>query len=423
MKPHERISAKLGKFRPSLTLELKRMAAERRAQNLPVYDFGLGETKGSLDDRTRDAGIAAYNDGATMYGDPAGLPELRRAVLKWLGVESHYDINNVVITAGAKQSLFNIFLAICNPGDSVLFGEAPWVSYQPLAVATYATPIMVLPTHAEHEFKKVTPEDLLRNIRLRPYARLFLLNNPVNPTAQLYDAAEVDAQQDVCVEHGIYFLLDRLYWRLVFDGKQFPEPRIDERTRPWLIQVDGLSKNFRRTGGLRIGWSVAPDDVSAAMINLQSHCTSGPALPTQHSALAAITRPYTGELRDELQRKRDLLPSAHRGHAARAHLAHAGHLLFLLGRGRRAGTQHTRRRVARGLGRDRRLPDPNRRRGHRERQRLHAGRLPAPVFRHAQRGHRGRDGRGAGRAGRVALTCCRTRRAGAHRALRVQVRC
>lgn len=307
MKPHERISAKLGKFRPSLTLELKRMAAERRAQNLPVYDFGLGETKGSLDDRTRDAGIAAYNDGATMYGDPAGLPELRRAVLKWLGVESHYDINNVVITAGAKQSLFNIFLAICSPGDTVLFDEAPWVSYQPLAVATYATPIMVLPTHAEHEFKKVTPEDLLRNIRLRPHARLFLLNNPVNPTAQLYDAAEVDALLDVCVEHGIYFLLDRLYWRLVFDGKQFPEPRIDERTRPWLIQVDGLSKNFRRTGGLRIGWSVAPDDVSAAMINLQSHYTSGPALPTQHSALAAITRPYTGELRDELQRKRDLL--------------------------------------------------------------------------------------------------------------------
>ncbi|MHC4845732.1 MAG: pyridoxal phosphate-dependent aminotransferase [Planctomycetota bacterium] len=307
MEPHERISSKLAKFRPSLTLELKRMAAERAAQGMPVHDFGLGETKGILDDPIRDAGIAAYTEGATMYGDPAGMPELRKAVLDWLDVAADYDVGNVVITAGAKQSLFNIFLAVCNPGDTVLFDEAPWVSYQPLAVAAYATPVMVLPITQRDNHTKVTPEDLLRNVRMRPHARLFLLNNPVNPTAQLYDADEVNALLDVCVDHGIYFLLDRLYWRLIFDGRDFPEPRVDERSKPWLIQVDGLSKNFRRTGGLRIGWSVAPTDVSSAMVNLQSHYTSGPAIPTQHSALAAITRPYTGSLRDELQRKRDLL--------------------------------------------------------------------------------------------------------------------
>jgi aspartate aminotransferase len=304
---HERISAKLGKFRPSLTLALKQLVAERVTARLPVHDFGLGETKGDLAPHVREAGERAFRTGRTMYGDPGGLPEAREAVLAWLGLQDAYGVGNVVITAGAKQSLFNTLLAICNPADVVLFDAAPWVSYQPLAVAAYAVPIMVLPTAGSAGRLKVTPDDLQRNLRMRPHAKLFLLNNPVNPTAQLYAADEVNALLDVCVEHRVYFLLDRLYWRIVFDGVPFPEPRIDDRTRPWLIQVDGLSKNFRRTGGLRVGWSVGPTDVTAAMVNLQSHYTAGPAVPTQLAAAAAIGATYDPELVRDLQAKRDLL--------------------------------------------------------------------------------------------------------------------
>jgi len=271
---------------------------------LPVYDFGLGETKGALPADLRLAGEKAYRDQQTMYGDPAGLPELRRQVLDWLNLGDHYTAEDVVITAGAKQSLFNIFLAVCNPADSVLFDAAPWVSYQPLAVAAYAVPIMVIPREAGSRLK-VTADDLRRNLELRPHVKLFLLNNPCNPTAQLYDAREVEELLAVCVEHQVYFVLDRLYWKLVFDGVQYPEPRIDDETKPWLIQVDGLSKNFRRAGGLRIGWSVAPRDVARAMTNLQSHYTSGPSTPAQHVALAAIRRQYDAELLNDLQEKRD----------------------------------------------------------------------------------------------------------------------
>jgi aspartate aminotransferase len=185
--------------------------------------------------------------------------------------------------------------------------RSPWVSYQPLAIAAYASPIMVLPRARTAYYLKVTPADLKRNLKMRPHAKLFLLNSPVNPTGQLYSADEVEALLQVCVEYQIYFVLDRLYWRLVFDSADYPEPRVDAETRPWLIQVDGISKNFRRTGGLRIGWSVAPRDVSEAMANLQSHYTSGPAVPTQYSALAAIEQAYDPELRTDLQRKRDLL--------------------------------------------------------------------------------------------------------------------
>ncbi len=307
MEDNERISAKLAKFRPSLTLAMKETVERRRAAGLPVYDFGLGEAKGELGPELREAGEIAFREQQTIYTDPAGLPELRDAVLDWLGVREHYKIDNVVVSTGAKQSLFNIFLAVCNPSDAVLLDAAPWVSYQPLAVAAYGFPVMVIPPGTRRARLKVTPDDLNRNLDVRPHAKLFLLNNPVNPTAQLYSAAEIEDLLHVCVERRVYFVLDRLYWRILFDGLTYPEPRIDEQTKPWLIQVDGMSKNFNRGGGLRIGWAVAPRDVAKAMINLQSHYTAGPATPTQYVALAALTRPYTGRLAKELQARRDLL--------------------------------------------------------------------------------------------------------------------
>jgi aspartate aminotransferase len=305
-----RLADKAGQFAPSLTLELKRLAAARAATGLPVYDFGLGETKGDLAPHIAAAGSRAFLEGATMYGDPAGLPALREAVLRWLEVERHYSAENVVITTGAKQGLFNIFLALCNPGDTVLFDAAPWVSYQPMAVTASTNVVVVQPAAGKTHHLKIGPNDLTRALDAHPRARLFLINSPVNPTGQLYAAAELEALLAVCAERGVYFVLDRLYWRLVFDGRDFPEPRLDDQTKPWLIQVDGISKNFRRTGGIRIGWTVGPADVSRAMVNLQSHYTSGPAIPTQHAALAAIARPYDAEMREDLERKRNLLLDA-----------------------------------------------------------------------------------------------------------------
>lgn len=307
MNEHDRISAKMAKFRPSLTLALKELVGARVKTGLPVHDFGLGETKGTLGEPIRVAGERAFRDEDTMYGDPAGIPDLRDAVLSWLRLEDQYSIRNVIITAGAKQSLFNTFLAICNPSDAVLLEAAPWVSYQPLATAAYGFPVMVLPRGGEAARMKVSPDDLVRNLKARPHAKMFLLNNPVNPTSQLYSAEEVEALLEICVRYRTFFVLDRLYWKLVFDGATYPEPRIDEKTKPWLIQIDGMSKNFRRAGGLRIGWTVAPDDVATAMINLQSHYTSGPAIPTQRAAEAAVKAPYDESFVEELQSKRDLL--------------------------------------------------------------------------------------------------------------------
>jgi aspartate aminotransferase len=193
MRKPERIAQKLGGFRPSLTLELKRIAQDRVAQGLPLYDFGLGETKGDLAPRIRDAGIGAFRDGKTMYGNPAGLPQLRESVLSWLGLEDHYGVENVVITGGAKQALFNVFLAVCNLGDSVLFDAAPWVSYLPQAVMSSTRPVVVKPAAGDANHLKITGADLERALETTPGARLFLINSPVNPTGQLYTACEMEA--------------------------------------------------------------------------------------------------------------------------------------------------------------------------------------------------------------------------------------
>lgn len=309
MRKRERISAKLTKFGPSLTLQLKKEAEARRARGEKVYDFGLGETRGSpLEPTILEAAVKAFESEFTGYAEPAGIPELRRQVLDWIpGARDVYDEENVVISNGAKQSLFNVFLATCNPGDIVLFDSAPWVSYAPMANMAYATPIQVLPLSGKASRLKVAPRDLERNLRMRPHAKLFLLNNPVNPTGQMYSQDEVDELLRVCVNYGIYMLLDRLYWRLVYDGEEYPEPNADAEARRWLIQVDGMSKNFSKAGGLRIGWTVAPTDVVRAMVNLQSHYTSGPPTPLQYAALAAISNPYRGWLRAELQAKRDIM--------------------------------------------------------------------------------------------------------------------
>lgn len=306
MTDRPRISGRAERYRPSLTLELKRIAATRARQGLPVWDFGLGETKGDLAPHIRDAGSKAFLDAETQYGNPAGVPELRQAVLRWLDLTRHYTPDDVVITGGAKQSLFNVFLALCSAGDTVLVDSAPWVSYLPMIVAADAEPVVVHPATSRNHLK-TSAADLEREIDAHPAARLFLINSPVNPTSQVYSADELEALLSVCVERKVFFVLDRLYWRLVFDGEEFPAPRVDAETKPWLIQIDGLSKNFRRTGGIRIGWSVAPGDVTRAMTNLQSHYTSGPAIPTQLAALAGINRPYDPELRDDLERKRNLL--------------------------------------------------------------------------------------------------------------------
>jgi aspartate aminotransferase len=237
---------------------------------------------------------------------PGGIFELRQAVLQWLDIARHYDADNVVVSVGAKQAIYNVFLSILNPGDTVLLDAAPWVSYAPMVQACASTPISVKPALGEKNGLKISPDDLTKCLEQYPDARALLINSPCNPTGQLYSAPEIAELLNICVANEMFFILDRLYWKTLFEVDEYPEPPINESTLPWLIQIDGLSKNWCGVGGLRVGWSVGPKDLALTMVNLQSHITSGTATPGQHAALAVLRERYDFHMQDALKSKSKL---------------------------------------------------------------------------------------------------------------------
>lgn len=301
--PH--ISARLRNLRSSSTLKLRQLVSELRGEGRRIYDFGLGETFLDLPEDLRKAGADAFWTGATRYVATEGIAELREAVLRYKGLEKHYQPNNVVVTTGAKQSLFNCMLAVADPGETVLLEPAPWVSYLPMChlLGIHAVPVLASP--ANH--LKMTPDDIRRELARHDRARALLVNSPVNPTAQLYSASELEEIIRLCCEKEIYLILDMLYWRIVYDGMQYPNLPITEETRQWLLLVDGISKNFPGCGGLRIGFTVAPDEVSAVMASAQSHVTSNASVPAQKAALAAMQKVYDDSLVRALEHNRAIL--------------------------------------------------------------------------------------------------------------------
>ena len=199
-------------------------------------------------------------------------------------------------------------LAVCNPGDTVLSAAAPWVSYGPIAACASATLVQAQPL--ENSSLKTSVQDLEYYLRQYPRTKIFILNNPCNPSAQLYSAKEVQELLELCVKSQVYFLLDRLYWKILFQDTPYPAPKIDSNSKEWLIQVDGLSKNFFRLGGLRVGWSLASTRLSEVMSIMQSHHSSGTAVPSQLVALNVLSRPYDSSFLDSLKHNRKQILSA-----------------------------------------------------------------------------------------------------------------
>ena len=309
-KSSNRISRKVQKVGSSKCLGAKLTVKERREKGLKVYDFGLGEAKGITPDFILQAGTSAFLGNHTGYPDAAGILELRQEVLRWLELENTYRKENVTISVGAKQAILNVILAVCDSGDVAFFDTAPWVSYRPMSICSGVTPVCIQPSKGKANNLKITAEDLKRELQIHPHAKMLLINSPCNPTGQIYTTKELDELAEVCAENKLFFVLDRIYWKSVFDGKDFPTPTITEKTRPWLIQVDAISKSWRSVGGLRVGWCVAPKDVSTAMQGIQSHITSGTASVSQYAALAALREEYVLEMRNSLQSNLNLLREA-----------------------------------------------------------------------------------------------------------------
>lgn len=270
---------------PSATLAVAARAKELAAAGTDIVDLSAGEPDFDTPAFAAEAGVAAIRAGKTRYTAAAGMPELRRAIAQELSRASgiQADPAGVVVTAGAKQALFNALFVLFGPGDRVIVPAPYWTSYPALVHLARAEP-QVVPGDPDNGFK-VTPAIL--EAAGAAGAKGLIVNSPANPTGAVYDEAELRAVADWAVQNDMWLIGDQIYGRLYYAGARAPGlldlgPRVADHS----IVIDGASKLFAMTGW-RIGFSYSAPAIATAMAGVQSHVTSNAATPSQHAALAA----------------------------------------------------------------------------------------------------------------------------------------
>ena len=201
---------------PSLTLAITAKAKEMKAQGVDICSFSSGEPDFDTPQYIKDAAVSALDQGKTKYGAVAGEPGLREAIARKLNNDSqlNYSPNNVIVTNGGKHSLFNLMLALIEPGDEVIIPAPYWLSYPEMVKLAQGNPIIV-DTTAETDYK-ITPEQLRQAITSK--TKLFVLNSPSNPTGTVYNPAEIKALAEVIVEHNLWVVSDEIYEKILYDG-------------------------------------------------------------------------------------------------------------------------------------------------------------------------------------------------------------
>lgn len=302
-----RLSTRFHRVRPTTMSELTRSLAAFQRAGRPVLTLNEGHLPGELPRGLGALAADAWRDGHVSYVPGPGMEALREAVVDWLDVREARDAEEVLIAPGSRAACASVISVLAGPGDAVLIDAAAWMIFHQLVSVCGATPVPLVPSAGARRHLKLTAEDLRTLLPLFPGARVLLLANPVNPTAQLYDAEELTGIIDVCAAAGIYVVIDRLYGMLVYDGGRFPYLPPTPAFRDWCVLIDGVARAFRGMGGLRIGWAVGPRDViEAAAIAQGASC--GPAdRVSQKVALAAVRAPYDLGLVEELQSVRDVV--------------------------------------------------------------------------------------------------------------------
>lgn len=281
------LSRKAQKVSPSITLSIDAKAKQMKADGINVISFGVGEPDFTTPENIRNAAIEAINKGFTTYTPASGLPQLKQAICAKLKEENNLDYKpeNIIVSNGAKHSLYNIFQAICDPLDEVIIPVPYWVSYPDMVKMADANPVFVNCTE-ENEFK-IEKEDLLKAIT--PKTKAIILNSPSNPTGAVYTRAELEEIAQIAIEHNIFVVADEIYEKLTYEGeKHISIASLNEQIKDLTIVVNGMSKGYAMTGW-RIGYTASHATIAKAMGNMQSHATSNPNTIAQHASIEGLT--------------------------------------------------------------------------------------------------------------------------------------
>jgi aspartate/methionine/tyrosine aminotransferase len=300
----DRISRRIAAIQESATLAVDAKAKALQAAGENVIGFGAGEPDFPTLPAIVEAAIAACRDPRFhKYSPTPGLPELREAIAHKTKRDSGVDCaaSQVVVTNGGKHAVYNTFQVLCNEGDEVLLPAPYWTSYPEAITIAGGVPV-VLPTSEATEFR-VSIEQLEQARTPRTKALLFV--SPSNPTGAVYPPEEVEAIGRWALEHGIWIVTDEIYEHLTYDGHTFSSmPGLVPDLTDQCVILNGVAKTYAMTGW-RVGWMIAPPDVTKAAINLQSHSTSNVSNVAQAAALAAVRGELTAvaEMRDAFARR------------------------------------------------------------------------------------------------------------------------
>jgi len=281
------LSEKCLSIAPSATLAIDARAKEMKAQGEDVIGFGTGEPDFDTPEYIRNAAKYALDTGMTRYTPVGGTAELRKEIVKKLERENGlvYDINDIVVSNGAKHSIYNALFAILNPGDEVLLPAPCWVSYPEMVKMVGGVPVMV--TAAEEEGFIVTAQKLAQYVT--PNTKALILNSPSNPTGVTYPEEVLREIAQLAVEKGFYIISDEIYEKLIYDGRSHVSiAQMSEEVKAQTIVINGISKAYAMTGW-RIGYAAAPAPIAKAIRSFQSQATSNPNSIAQYAAAVALT--------------------------------------------------------------------------------------------------------------------------------------
>lgn len=302
------LSEKMGKIAPSATLGITSKAKAMRQKGEDVAVLAAGEPDFDTPEIIKEAAIKAIRDGKTKYTPSSGTVTLKEAICRKLERDNalKYSVENIVVSNGAKHSLYNALQVLCNPGDEVLIISPYWVSYPEMVKLAGAVP-KIVGTSAKNGFKAIAG-DIEKNISAR--TKVLIINSPSNPAGVVYDEAEQRAIAKVCVKNGMTMISDEIYEKIIFDDKKhFSIASVSEEAKALTIVVNGMSKSYSMTGW-RIGYLACDAKIAKLMATLQDHSTSNPCSISQAAAECALTSDLNAEITKNcnmFQKRRDEL--------------------------------------------------------------------------------------------------------------------
>ncbi len=302
-----KISERVAGLTESVTLAITAKAKAMKAEGMDVIGFGAGEPDFATPENIREAAKRAIDEGCTRYTPVGGIPELKKAVIEKFSVDNALDYTpeEVIVSCGAKHSLYNIFQSILDPGDEVIIPSPYWVTYPAVVSLAGGVPVIVK-TSAVSGFKMGSEE---LSSAITPRTRALIINSPSNPAGTLYTKEELASLAAIALENNLLIISDEIYEKITYGGVSAPSiASLSEEVKAHTVVVNGVSKAYAMTGW-RIGYAAGPGAIIKAMTKLQSQSTSNPASISQWASVAALTGPQdaVGAMVAQFSKRRDVI--------------------------------------------------------------------------------------------------------------------